>query len=85
MDSYIDEPRPVLCHAAGLECRSCARSNAQTLANVCGGLIGISLEKAFFQMFADPACACMLNDFAASYHAATVSTLRKPCGAAAAA
>jgi hypothetical protein len=79
MDFYSEEIRPDVCLSAGLECRSCTRASAEALAGACAALVGISLEKAFFQMYSHPACSSMLNHFAGAYHAATSPAPRKPC------
>ena len=54
MDSLAMENWPESCSALGLDCGSCTRKAASSVASICGGLDTLGLTQIFFQLYSSP-------------------------------
>jgi hypothetical protein len=76
---------PESCSALGLDCGSCTRKAASSVASICGGLDALGLKQIFFQLYPSPGCQPMATLFESAYQeAATPVTLVALANAAAA-
>ena len=72
MDSLAIENWPETCSALGLDCGSCTRKAALSVATICGGLDPQGLKQIFFQLYSSPGCRPMAQAFELAYQEATV-------------
>lgn len=79
MDLLLGENQPEVCQSLGLECGTCVRKAATSVANVCYGIQPSGLQQIFFQLFPSPGCQPMLPAFEAAYLG--VAALSAPLGA----
>ena len=70
MTAY-EESYPGLCVELGLTCEACSSNTAREVARVCKGLRGKALGQMFVQLYPDPACRPMHNNFAQAYRDAS--------------
>ena len=66
MDLFTD-PNPEFCTHIGLDCGSCIRRSAASVAAICRGLEAPGARQVFFQLYASPACHPMAQAFAVAY------------------
>jgi hypothetical protein len=71
MDLLAIENRPETCSALGLDCGSCTRKAASSVASICGGLDPQGLKQIFFQLYSSPGCRPMAQSFELAYQEAT--------------
>ena len=71
MDLLAIENRPETCSALGLDCSSCTRKAASSVASICGGLDPQGLKQIFFQLYSSPGCRPMAQAFELAYQEAT--------------
>jgi hypothetical protein len=71
MDSLAMENWPESCSALGLDCGSCTRKAASSVASICGGLDSTGLKQIFFQLYSSPGCHPMATAFESAYQDAT--------------
>jgi hypothetical protein len=67
MDSLVMENRPETCSTLGLECGTCVRKAASSVASICGGLDPQGVRQVFFQLYASPGCRPMAQAFELAY------------------
>jgi hypothetical protein len=67
MDTLLSENRPETCGALGLECGSCTRRAASSVARICTGLPSHGLQQLFLQLFPSPGCRPMAATFELAY------------------
>jgi hypothetical protein len=84
MDSLVSENRPETCSALGLDCGSCVRKAASSVASICGGLDPQGVRQLFFQLYASPGCGPMAQEFELAYEERMIP-MAKPALATAAA
>ncbi|MGD0301360.1 MAG: hypothetical protein ABSE86_30145 [Bryobacteraceae bacterium] len=72
MDLFVTENRPESCSALGLDCGTCTRRAASSVASICGGLDPQGVEQIFFQLYSSPGCRPMAQAFELAYLEATV-------------
>ena len=77
MDYLLDENRPETCLALGLDCRTCIRKSASSVAYVCHGLEAGGIRRIFVQLYTSPGCAPMADAFEQAYVEASLPA-RKP-------
>ena len=77
MDYLLDENRPETCLALGLDCRTCIRKSASSVAHVCQGLESGGIRRIFVQLYTSPGCASMADAFEQAYVEASLP-MRKP-------
>ena len=77
MDYLLDENRPETCLALGLDCRTCIRKSASSVAHVCHGLETGGIRRIFVQLYTSPGCAPMAGAFEQAYKEASMPA-RKP-------
>jgi hypothetical protein len=71
MDSLAMENWPESCSALGLDCGSCTRKAASSVASICAGLDAQGLQQIFFQLYSSPGCHPMASAFESAYQEAT--------------
>jgi hypothetical protein len=71
MDSFANENCPETCSTLGLDCDTCARKAASSVASICGGLDPQGLKQVFFQLYCSPGCRPMAQAFELAYQEAT--------------
>ncbi|HEV8039580.1 MAG TPA: hypothetical protein VGP62_12005 [Bryobacteraceae bacterium] len=71
MDSFANENWPETCSTLGLDCGSCTRKAASSVASICGGLDPQGLKQIFFQLYSSPGCRPMAQAFELAYQEAT--------------
>jgi hypothetical protein len=71
MDLLVMENWPESCSALGLDCGSCTRKAASSVASICGGLDPQGLKQIFFQLYSSPGCHPMAPAFELAYQEAT--------------
>jgi hypothetical protein len=71
MDSLAMENWPETCSTLGLDCVSCTRKAASSVASICGGLDPQGLKQIFFQLYSSPGCRPMAQAFELAYQEAT--------------
>jgi len=77
MDYLLDENRPETCLALGLECSTCIRKSASSVAHVCQGLETAGIHRIFVQLYTSAGCAPMSDAFELAYREAS-TPMRKP-------
>jgi hypothetical protein len=73
MDLYLTENRPDQCEALGLECGSCVRKAAGSVARICTGLETQGIHRLFFQLYPSAGCRPMGRAFEAAYREASAT------------
>lgn len=71
MDLLAMENWPESCSALGLDCDTCTRKAASSVASICGGLDPQGLKQVFFQLYSSPGCRPMAQAFELAYLEAT--------------
>ena len=71
MDLFANENCPETCSTLGLDCGSCTRKAASSVASICGGLDPQGLKQVFFQLYSSPGCRPMAQAFELAYQEAT--------------
>ena len=71
MDLFANENCPETCSTLGLDCGSCTRKAASSVASICGGLDPQGLKQVFFQLYSSPGCRPMAQTFELAYQEAT--------------
>jgi hypothetical protein len=61
------EPNPDSCSRIGLDCGSCVRRSAASVAQICNGMETPALQLIFFQLYTSPGCFPMAQAFAVAY------------------
>jgi hypothetical protein len=85
MDSLAIENQPETCSTLGLECGTCIRHAASSVACICGGLDPQGLRQVFLQLYSSPGCRPMAQAFELAYQeTATPITIAALATAAAA-
>jgi len=77
MDYLLDENRPETCLALDLDCRTCIRKSATSVAHVCHGLEEVGIRRIFVQLYTSPGCSPMAEAFEQAYMEASLPP-RKP-------
>jgi hypothetical protein len=67
MDSLVSENRPETCSTLGLDCGTCVRKAASSVASICGGLEPQGVRQLFFQLYSSPGCRPMAQTFELEY------------------
>lgn len=67
MDSLVSENRPETCSTLGLDCGTCVRKAASSVASICGGLEPQGVRQLFFQLYSSPGCGPMAQTFELEY------------------
>ena len=70
MDSYVTENRPETCSNLGLDCRTCVRHAASSVASICQTIESQGLFQIFLSMYPSEACHPMAGMFEAEYQEA---------------
>lgn len=73
MDLLVTENRPETCSNLGLECGTCMRKAASSVAAICHGLDSHGLLQIFLGMYPSTACHPMAPTFESAYREATTS------------
>jgi len=76
MDLLVTDHRPETCSTLGLECGSCMRKAAASVAQICGGLDGHAIQQIFLQLYPSTGCRPMASTFESVYR--ELSTPLKP-------
>jgi hypothetical protein len=84
MDLLMDDNQPESCSRLGLDCGTCMRNAASSVASICRGMNSEGLRQIFFQMYPSAGCRPMEHVFHATYWEATAA-LGEPVLATAAA
>ena len=71
MDNLGMENRPETCSTLGLDCLTCMRQAASSVASICGGLDPKGLRQIFFELYPSPGCRPMAQAFELAYQDAT--------------
>jgi hypothetical protein len=71
MDLFANENCPESCSTLGLDCDTCTRKAASSVASICGGLDPQGLKQVFCQLYSSPGCRPMAQVFELAYHEAT--------------
>jgi hypothetical protein len=85
MDLLATENRPESCTLLGLDCGTCMRQAASSVASICGGLEPQGLRQIFFELYPSPGCRPMAQAFELAYEEATAPLGRPVLATAAAA
>ena len=85
MDLLANENWPETCSTLGLDCGTCTRKAASSVARICGGLDPQGLKQIFFQLYSSPGCRPMAQAFELAYQEATAPMELAALAAAAAA
>ena len=85
MDLLATENGPESCSALGLECGSCIRKAASSVAGICGGLEPQGLRRVFLQLYPSPGRRPMAQTFELAYQDAASVGIPALASAAAAA
>ncbi len=85
MDLLLSENWPETCAALGLDCGSCTRKSAATVAKICFGLESHGVQRVFLELYPSPGCRPMAAAFELAYREASgISTPTLTTAAAAA-
>jgi len=71
MDLLANENWPESCSTLGLDCGTCTRKAASSVASICGGLDAQGIKQIFFQLYSSPGCRPMAPAFELAYQEAT--------------
>jgi hypothetical protein len=71
MDLLANENWPESCSTLGLDCGTCTRKAASSVASICGGLDPQGVKQIFFQLYSSPGCRPMAQAFELAYQEAT--------------
>jgi hypothetical protein len=78
MDLAPGDSYPALCNSVGLDCETCVADSATQLASVCKGLRGPMVTQLFVQIYRQPGCSRMAQQFAENYRQAAVREMPRP-------
>ena len=67
MDLLANENWPESCSTLGLDCGTCTRKAASSVASICGGLDPQGIKQIFFQLYPSPGCRPMAHAFEMAY------------------
>jgi hypothetical protein len=67
MDQLLTENRPETCLALGLDCGTCMRKSASSVARICHGLESHGIQQLFLQLYPSAACRPMAQTFELAY------------------
>ena len=84
MDPFLTENQPETCLALGLECETCARKSAASVARICHGLDSDGLHQIFLQLFPSSGCRPMAPAFELAYTESSAIAKARTVAAAAA-
>ena len=76
MDLLLSENWPESCATLGLDCGTCTRKAASTVAKICFGLESQGVHRIFLELYPSPGCRPMAAAFELAYRDA--SGLSKP-------
>lgn len=85
MDQLVTENRPETCSNLGLDCSTCMRKAAMSVASICPGLNAQGLIRIFLDMYPSQACHAMAPVFESSFREATTCECEPALASAAAA
>ena len=85
MDLLVIENGPKTCLNVGLDCGTCMRKAASSVAAICDGLNSQGLIRIFFGMYPSQACHPMAPVFESAYREATTCECEPVLASAAAA
>ncbi len=71
MDLLLGENWPDTCSAVGLDCGTCTRKCASTVAKICSGLESNGVHQIFVQLYPSPGCRPMAAAFEQAYREAS--------------
>ena len=83
MDPWLTENRPETCLSLGLDCATCMRKTASSVARICTGLESHGIQQLFLQLYPSLGCQPMAPAFEMAYRES--AGLAKPVLTAAAA
>jgi hypothetical protein len=63
----LDENRPEICSALGLDCGTCIHSAAASVARICHDLDGRGVQQIFVQLYPSSGCQPMARAFELAY------------------
>lgn len=66
------ESGPETCRSLGLDCGTCVRRAAATVATICAGVEASGAQQLFFQMYPSPGCRPMAQAFVLAYSEASM-------------
>ena len=67
MDLWPTENRPEACAALGLDCGTCMRKSAASVARICSGLESQGVQQLFLQLYPSLGCRPMAAAFELAY------------------
>lgn len=67
MELLFGENNPEMCQSLGLDCGTCIRKAAGSVAKICYGLDSRGTQQIFFQLFPSPGCQPMSHAFELAY------------------
>jgi len=67
MDLWLTENRPETCAALGLDCGTCMRKSAASVARICVGLESQGVQQLFLQLYPSIGCRPMAPAFELAY------------------
>ena len=67
MDLWLTENRPETCAALGLDCGTCMRKSAASVACICTGLESQGIQQLFLQLYPSIGCRPMASAFELAY------------------
>lgn len=85
MDPLSTENRPETCLALGLDCNTCMRKAAGSVARICGSLDQSGVQKVFLELFPSSGCRPMASTFEVAYRQTSGFPVAVPATAVAAA
>jgi hypothetical protein len=71
MDHLLGENWPETCSALGLDCGTCTRKSAATVAKICFGLEAHGVQRIFLELYPSPGCRPMAAAFEVAYREAS--------------
>ena len=84
MDLLLTENRPETCAALGLECGTCVRKGAASVARICVGLESSGIQQLFLQLYPSVGCRVMAPTFEMAYRETSAATAMRATAFAAA-
>ena len=75
MDLLANENWPESCSTLGLDCGTCTRKAASSVASICGGLASQGVRQIFFELYSSPGCHPMAQAFEIAYQEAAATKL----------
>jgi len=71
MDLLLSENCPEMCSAVELDCGTCTRKSAATVAKICLGLEEQGVHRIFLELYPSPGCRPMAAAFQVAYREAS--------------